>query len=320
MRFLQTEWHRHERDRNSWEIEKQEMKSRIAALEGAAKRADATQKALKKYVTILETKVKDQSAQLKCKAQITPDSGTDTDGPVKLPDREALLREKLRRKSPFTCLALNIRSNQAPIEPTVAKPAQDAEQNPAVEDEAQRAELKSFLDSCQAEFAYLMITPANPIPPRESPQMPVLDELREGESFGIPGAPEPMGQVFQNQMRGQMQNHSRDSMMQQQQHAPAPPPQPRQHQQQHAAESAGKGIDQAPAMVRSSNTPNSQAQVQFASWPSERQSVSVNARLVEQTQQAHERERENCGTPFSQAAVEQEKRRSLTPGISVRRH
>ncbi len=59
MRFLQTEWHRHERDRNAWEIEKQEMKSRIANLEGQARRADATQKALRKYVTILEKKVKD---------------------------------------------------------------------------------------------------------------------------------------------------------------------------------------------------------------------------------------------------------------------
>ena len=65
MRFLQTEWHRHERDRNAWEIEKQEMKARIAALEGQARRSDATQKALKKYVNILEKKVKDQANQLK---------------------------------------------------------------------------------------------------------------------------------------------------------------------------------------------------------------------------------------------------------------
>ena len=34
MRFLQTEWHKHERDRNSWEIERAEMKARIAKLEG----------------------------------------------------------------------------------------------------------------------------------------------------------------------------------------------------------------------------------------------------------------------------------------------
>lgn len=89
MRFLQTEWHRHERDRNAWEIEKQEMKSRIASLEGQTRRADATQKALKKYVTILEKKVKDQSALLK--------SDKPTEAEPKL-DRASLLQEKLRRK------------------------------------------------------------------------------------------------------------------------------------------------------------------------------------------------------------------------------
>lgn len=90
MRFLQTEWHRHERDRNAWEIERQEMKSRIANLEGQARRADATQKALKKYVAILEKKVKEQAAQLKSGKAPEPES-------TKL-DRAALLQEKLRRE------------------------------------------------------------------------------------------------------------------------------------------------------------------------------------------------------------------------------
>lgn len=95
MRFLQTEWHRHERDRNAWEIERQEMKGRIAALEGSARRADATQKALKRYVSILEKKVKDQAAQLKV-ASSTP---SDTDHSVKQPqkiERAALIQEKLK--------------------------------------------------------------------------------------------------------------------------------------------------------------------------------------------------------------------------------
>lgn len=91
MRFLQTEWHRHERDRNAWEIERQEMKARIAALEGQARRADATQKALKKYVTILEKKVKDQSAQLK--------GGSKAEEAAKAEkDRAAMIQEKLRRE------------------------------------------------------------------------------------------------------------------------------------------------------------------------------------------------------------------------------
>lgn len=100
MRFLQTEWHRHERDRNAWEIEKQEMKSRIASLEGQTRRADATQKALKKYVTILEKKVKDQAAQLK--GGDSPDATSDKS---KL-DRASLLQEKLRSKLHFCLVQL----------------------------------------------------------------------------------------------------------------------------------------------------------------------------------------------------------------------
>lgn len=91
MRFLQTEWHRHERDRNAWEIEKQEMKGRIANLEGQARRADATQKALKKYVSILERKIKDQAAQLKGTA-VTEDA----DLAKKEKDRAAKIQEKLQ--------------------------------------------------------------------------------------------------------------------------------------------------------------------------------------------------------------------------------
>lgn len=88
MRFLQTEWHRHERDRNAWEIEKQEMKGRIANLEGQARRADATQKALRKYVSILERKVKQQ-------AELKGSEATDAAEPEKN-DRAAKIQEKLK--------------------------------------------------------------------------------------------------------------------------------------------------------------------------------------------------------------------------------
>lgn len=65
MRFLQTEWHRHERDRNGWEIERQEMKGRIAKLEGSVRKGDASVASLKKYVLMLEKALKLRDAQLK---------------------------------------------------------------------------------------------------------------------------------------------------------------------------------------------------------------------------------------------------------------
>lgn len=54
MRFLQTEWHRHERDRNAWEIERAEMKSRIGKLEGDGRTSKRLQETLGKHVKILE--------------------------------------------------------------------------------------------------------------------------------------------------------------------------------------------------------------------------------------------------------------------------
>lgn len=89
MRFLQTEWHRHERERNAWEIENQEMRGRIASLEGQARRSDATQKALRKYVAILERKIKDQAAQLKGETATEEADATEK-------DRAAKVEEKLK--------------------------------------------------------------------------------------------------------------------------------------------------------------------------------------------------------------------------------
>ncbi|RYP12140.1 hypothetical protein DL767_011476 [Monosporascus sp. MG133] len=184
MRFLQTEWHRHERDRNAWEIERQEMKGRIAALEGSARRADATQKALKRYVAILEKKVKDQAAQLKG-AKSAPSSQDATDHSVKQPpkiDRAALIQEKLK--------STQEKPKEIPgLEGILGERAQEDEE---------REHLKAFLDQCQAEFTYLMITPANPMPPRESPPLPTIDDLREGgEAFGLPTGQQPLDVAFQ---------------------------------------------------------------------------------------------------------------------------
>jgi striatin 1/3/4 len=77
MRFLQTEWHRHERDRNGWEIERQEMKGRIAKLEGSTRKADTSIVSLKKYVSMLEKALKERDAQVrafKAGGDVKPDA------------------------------------------------------------------------------------------------------------------------------------------------------------------------------------------------------------------------------------------------------
>lgn len=58
MRFLQTEWHRHERDRNSWEIERAEMKARIAQLEGDHKTSKRMLQGSEARIKMLEIALK----------------------------------------------------------------------------------------------------------------------------------------------------------------------------------------------------------------------------------------------------------------------
>lgn len=65
MRFLQTEWHRHERDRNAWEIERAEMKSRIGRLEGELRTSKRLQESLGKHVRLMETALKKEREKVK---------------------------------------------------------------------------------------------------------------------------------------------------------------------------------------------------------------------------------------------------------------
>ncbi|KAF4119499.1 hypothetical protein GMORB2_4629 [Geosmithia morbida] len=253
MRFLQTEWHRHERDRNAWEIEKQEMRGRIAHLEGQARRADATQKALRKYVSILERKVKDQSAQLR-----GGDAANEQDAIAKAAknDRIAKIQEKLK-SSPET---YNI-------------PGVEGIELEKTDDEAQRNDLKAFLDQCQSEFMYLMVSPANPPPPRGSPPLPMMEDLREVDAYGIPGA-QPMERQYPMQHRP-MQNHVADVDPRQQHQAPnhAQPP---SHQNANAFIPPKSDL-QPQLMVQS----NSEAQPGAYQSSDDWNSVSVTTRPVD---------------------------------------
>lgn len=65
MRFLQTEWHRHERDRNAWEIERAEMKSRIGRLEGDVRTSKRLHESVGKHVRLLEAALKKERERVK---------------------------------------------------------------------------------------------------------------------------------------------------------------------------------------------------------------------------------------------------------------
>ncbi|OBT51057.1 hypothetical protein VE04_07790, partial [Pseudogymnoascus sp. 24MN13] len=134
MRFLQTEWHRHERDRNGWEIERQEMRVRIAALEGNGRRSDVQQKGLRKYVKMLEKALAAERKKDKTANGVAEE----------VKDGELAEASKLK---PHT--------RTAPEKPTTSFAVQqpgDADK----EEDPDRSGLKTYLDGCANEFTYLM--------------------------------------------------------------------------------------------------------------------------------------------------------------------
>jgi striatin 1/3/4 len=90
MRFLQTEWHRHERDRNAWQIERAEMKSRIGKLEGDGRTNKRLRESLDKHVRILEHALKME--RQKAKGGSPSEDGKDSSNAVKPVSKRELLK------------------------------------------------------------------------------------------------------------------------------------------------------------------------------------------------------------------------------------
>lgn len=102
MRFLQTEWHRHERDRNGWEIERQEMKGRIARLEGNSRKSDSSMKSMKRYVNMLEKALKERDNTVKeLRAGKVPTSDGEKLGVRESKEKESAKIKKERRRFCF---------------------------------------------------------------------------------------------------------------------------------------------------------------------------------------------------------------------------
>ena len=69
MRFLQIEWHNHERVRNAWDIERAEMKAKIAKQEGDCRSMKKMNELLEKQVKMLEKALKTERANNRARAQ-----------------------------------------------------------------------------------------------------------------------------------------------------------------------------------------------------------------------------------------------------------
>ncbi|KAI1311535.1 hypothetical protein EDD11_003451 [Mortierella claussenii] len=103
LQFLQSEWRRFERDRNEWDIEKAEMKARIAFLEGEKRGVDNTKVDLMKRVKMLEYALRqERSKYVEANNANGPTKGSTTPPPDAT---RCALKAKQKKLTPIISLA-----------------------------------------------------------------------------------------------------------------------------------------------------------------------------------------------------------------------
>ncbi|KAK9353131.1 Striatin family-domain-containing protein [Lipomyces doorenjongii] len=146
MRFLQTEWHKNERDRIQWEIEKAEMKARIARLEGEKRGNERLIESFVRRINMLEKSLAEERAKL---GNAIPESMSESASSL---DKS------------------NFRST-LPDEFPVSKSRLE-------ELEKSRAKSREYLDRCLQEVTYLLVFAQSvPAPPPSQPLEVPLSQM-----------------------------------------------------------------------------------------------------------------------------------------------
>jgi len=102
MRFLQIEWHNHERARNAWDIERADMKAKIAKQEGECRKANKLNDQLEKQIRMLERALKNERA--KSRGAVTGDKTSAKDDSTKdLEGKTGIIQDPKSGMDATTC-------------------------------------------------------------------------------------------------------------------------------------------------------------------------------------------------------------------------
>ncbi|KAI9800475.1 MAG: hypothetical protein M1833_003361 [Piccolia ochrophora] len=184
MRFLQSEWHRHERDRNAWEIERAEMKARIAKLEGENRSGKKMQDSFSKHIQMLENALKKEREIIKAMSRQVGSEETDKDQ-VKGDSQEAkLTKPPNKHHNSFLDVA-----SEAP--------------SPYRQD-AHRQKSRIYLEKSLQEITYLLTPPAHPTQPPQHATGPPQDLTGAHGYSGQQLAGQTLEDVY---MQHRQQNH-----------------------------------------------------------------------------------------------------------------
>ena len=240
MRFLQTEWHRHERDRNAWEIERAEMKARIAKMEGENRSSKKMQESLSKHIHMLEQALKrerekpkaapseDSGASAK-EPKETGTDGADTEGKPSSADTKRKVTFLIHRTLADLVVAPTKRHNSF-LEISSDAPS-------PYRNESQRQKSRTYLEKCLQEITYLLTPPAHP--PVHAQDMAMAQGFSGAQSSQPTLEEVYMQQQHQHQHQHQQQQPYHQQPQHQQQHQS---PQSQQQQRQKSHQQASLGL------------------------------------------------------------------------------
>ncbi|KAH9981462.1 WD40-repeat-containing domain protein [Lactifluus volemus] len=195
LHFLQSEWRKYERDRNEWEIERAEMRARIALLEGERRSFENIKVDLMRRIKMLEYALRvERSKQLSQPApQSIPPAKVASAQSASQKDETSSHKEGSSPSSP--------RSEDSPLPPERGSNGATASgqrervrgQDPALgkpslgRDPKSRARSRDYLKQCLQEIQYLTSPQAlNPLPSRQInnsalpvslPNVPSFDQI-----------------------------------------------------------------------------------------------------------------------------------------------
>ncbi|OCK82830.1 WD40 repeat-like protein [Lepidopterella palustris CBS 459.81] len=155
MRFLQLEWHNHERARNAWDIERAEMKAKIAKQEGEVRSAKKLNDALNRQIRMLEQALRNERAKKAAAAGENANAAEEKKDPKAKAGVRLDFKSSMNAERPFS-KHLN---SFLDIEP------EDQDKSEADKD-SQREKSKLYLTKCVEEITYLLTPPAHPPPPQ----------------------------------------------------------------------------------------------------------------------------------------------------------
>ncbi|WVQ82443.1 hypothetical protein IAT38_004571 [Cryptococcus sp. DSM 104549] len=199
LHYLQSEWRRWERDRNEWEIERAEMRARIALLEGQRRSAENLKVDLLRRVKMLEYALRQERtktvssgkansihparlATLQDEERLSRDEkegsgseGSQEDSPDKLPKMNGVHPAAIGKAS-------TVASRSQPAESQQWKSIGSAPRDPK-----SRARSREYLKQCLQEISYLTSPGAlNPLPPHAPVDPPTFPQPENGHDLNQP--------------------------------------------------------------------------------------------------------------------------------------